>query len=837
MYRRKLLLILSAFIFSISLNADNRASVLVNDSWLYYQGDTKDGARVDLNCSDWQRIGLPHTMSLPYFEAKQFYMGFGWYRRHLNISYKDINRHITLEFDGVFQEAEIYVNGKFCGHHIGGYTGFSIDISNAVKVGNNLIAIRINNNWRPDVAARAGEHTFSGGIYRDVRLVITDRTYIDWCGTCITTPTLEQTAGSSSTVNVKTRIICHSDRPENLSIVQIVRDDKGKIIVKSSSEKTLQPQEIWTSDLTTSAVPSPRLWSPDTPYLYTLQTLLCSSGRVIDSTTSHFGFRWFRFTADHGFFLNGKHLYLRGANVHQDQAGWGDAATDSAAYRDVRMIKNCGMNFIRGSHYPHSPSFVKACDELGILFWSEAPYWSTYGDNRDGWWTASGYPITAVDTAAFEHSCLQQLREMIQIHRNSPSVIAWSMCNEPFFTDGRTLENVKSLLHKMVALSHQIDSTRPAGIGGCQRPTNRDRLDHIGDIAGYNGDGATISEFQNPGIPNIVTEYGSTMDVRPGKYSAGWGDLERNEAWKGVTWRSGQAIWCAFDHGTLASGDFGRMGFVDYQRLPKRRYYWYCHEYKGMMPPDERKEGVPAAVLLTASKKDKIKADGTDDAQLIVSVVDKNNHPLSNSPKVTLTIKSGPGQFPTGRSICFSPDDDIYIRDGQCAITIRSYYSGKTIVEASSDGLTSGRLTLSFCHGPRYKQNKTPLYSEHPYRRFIKEKIEETKIFGKNSPIFASSMEQEHTSSMSTDNDSLTYWSPLSTDVHPWLMLDTERCIILSNVSVKLSPLSLVKEYSVEYSVDGEKWATFVGKPSEARFVRIQAHQGIKISELIVHGK
>ena len=131
MNRKKVLLILSAFIFSILLNADNRASVFINDSWLYAQGDVKDGAKIDLNCSDWQRIGLPHTMSLPYFESKQFYMGYGWYRRHLNISRKEVNRHVTLEFDGVFQDAQVYVNGKLCGRHVGGYTGFSINISTA----------------------------------------------------------------------------------------------------------------------------------------------------------------------------------------------------------------------------------------------------------------------------------------------------------------------------------------------------------------------------------------------------------------------------------------------------------------------------------------------------------------------------------------------------------------------------------------------------------------------------------------------------------------------------------------------------------------------------------
>ena len=206
-----------------------------------------------------------------------------------------------------------------------------------------------------------------------------------------------------------------------------------------------------------------------------------------------------------------------------------------------------------------------------------------------------------------------------------------------------------------------------------------------------------------------------------------------------------------------------------------------------MTIPEERKEGIAAGVVLTASKSARIKADGTDDAQLIVSVVDKDQQPISNSPKVTLTIKSGPGQFPTGRSITFSPDDDIFIRDGQCAISIRSYYSGTTVVEATSDGLSSGKITLSFCDGPRYRENVTPLYSEHPYHRFTREDTKELKTFGNNSPIFASSMELKHTSSMATDNNMSTYWSPLSTDNNPWIMLDTTRCINVTSVNVKLA--------------------------------------------------
>lgn len=127
------------------------------------------------------------------------------------------------------------------------------------------------------------------------------------------------------------------------------------------------------------------------------------------------------------------------------------------------------------------------------------------------------------------------------------------------------------------------------------------RIDKIGDIAGYNGDGATQPDFQNPGIPNIVSEYGSVTSERPGKNAPGWGDLQRDNGWKGFSWRSGQAIWCGFDHGSIAGSNLGKMGIVDYFRIPKRSWYWYRNEYTQITPPEWPEEGVPAQLKLEAS--------------------------------------------------------------------------------------------------------------------------------------------------------------------------------------------------------------------------------------------
>ena len=152
------------------------------------------------------------------------------------------------------------------------------------------------------------------------------------------------------------------------------------------------------------------------------------------------------------------------------------------------------MNFIRGSHYPHHTYFAEECDRQGILFWSENCFWGTGGPKEEGYWTASAYPVREEDEREFEESCINTLTEMIRTNRNHPSIIVWSMCNEPFFTDAGTEQKTGRLLKLLVELTHRLDPTRPAAIGGAQRGG----FDTIGDIAGYNGDGAAI--FQDPGI-------------------------------------------------------------------------------------------------------------------------------------------------------------------------------------------------------------------------------------------------------------------------------------------------------------------------------------------------
>lgn len=780
----------------------------MNAFWKYSKGDHEHAEQEDFDDTSWENVGLPHSFSIPYFMSKDFYVGYGWYRKQIQLSAADLKRKLFLEFDGVFQEAEVFVNGRMAGKHVGGYTGFSVDVSPWIKKGKNLIAVRVNNLWKPDVAPRAGEHVFSGGIYRNVRLVKKEYCYISWYGTFVTTPDLAEQQGRCSRVKIETEICNESNKSGIYRLQTRILDCNGKNVATVETTETVAAGGKKIFMQLTNPVDYPALWSPQHPNLYTAVSLVYHNDRLIDSLETSFGFRWFEWTADKGFFLNGDHFYIRGANVHQDQAGWGDAVTEAAMYRDVNMIKEAGFNLIRGSHYPHAPAFSQACDETGLLFWSEAPFWGIGGFKPDGYWNSSAYPVEKKYEQAFEESALQQLREMIRIHRNHPSIVAWSMCNEAFFSAPEAMTGVRRLLKRMVDLAHQLDATRPAAVGGAQRPLADERIDRIGDLAGYNGDGATQPDFQNPGIPNLVSEYGSVTADRPGEYAPGWGDLQRDEGWKGRSWRSGQAIWCGFDHGSIAGSALGKMGIVDYFRIPKRSWYWYRNEYAGIAPPEWPGKDNPARLKLKASKIKGVKTDGTDDVQLWLTVCDASGKAVSSTPAVDLKVISGPGEFPTGRSIRFEEGSDIRIMDGQAAISFRSYYAGKTVIEASADGLEKSRIEIEFVGDKVYREGVTPIVSYRPYVRFVREQVmSELQTFGRNNPVFASSSKEGHAPGMAADGNPDTYWEAVGSDVTPYWILDTEKRLILKEIRLCV-PFEKCGGYTIEVSDDKKNWRT-----------------------------
>jgi beta-galactosidase len=789
-----------------------------NAGWRFHLGDIGGAEKVDFDDRDWQTVGLPHSFSMPYFQAPVVYVGYGWYRKDLVLPDVPAGRRWTLEFEGAFQTAEVYVNGRKAARHRGGYTGFPVDLTSALHPGRNVLAVRVDNTWDPTLAPRAGEHIFSGGIYRDVWLVATDDVHVPWTGTAVTTPGL---AGRSGAVRVATEVRNDGRRPVNVTLLTRITDGRGvTVAVLPDAAVRVAPGRTLDVAQQSARLSGLNLWSPETPTLYRAVTTLDVAGRRRDRVETEFGFRTIEWTADKGFFLNGQHRYFRGANVHQDQAGWGDAVTNAAIDRDVQLMKDAGFDFIRGSHYPHDPHFAEATDRAGLMFLPEAPFWGTAGMTSP--WSKSAYPPEPQYRAAFEDSVKQQLAELIRINRNHPSIVAWGMDNEVFFSDKETMPHVRKLLAAEVALSHRLDPTRPASVDGAQRG----EIDHIGDIAGYNGDGAVL--FPNPGIASFVAEYSSTISDRPGEYDPGWGDIEHTpgakagepSTWR-LPWRSGEVVWAGFDHGSIA-GRFGSMGLVDYARLPKRSWYWYRNAYRGIAPPAWPQPGKPAALRVTSSSPVIRHADGTDDVQLVVTVVDADGRQLSNSPPVRLALEAGPGELPTGRSIAFTPDGDIPIRDGQAAIAMRSWQRGVTRIRATSPGLADGVLTVETVDGPPFVAGVTPVAADRPY---VPRKMEvgPEQAFGLKNPTQASSSAAGHASLLANDGNAGSWWAPAPDDATPWIVIDPERIVNYRRLAVRFAPGGRC-DVSAETQDPGGVWKALADAPATADALDFTVH-------------
>ncbi|RKR80138.1 F5/8 type C domain-containing protein [Mucilaginibacter gracilis] len=807
-----------------------REKININREWKFILGDQQNAAQPGYVDTAWKNINLPHSFSTPYFGTGQWYTGYGWYRKYFDVGYAWKDKRIFIEFEGAFRDAELFVNGKPVGHHQSGYTGFSYDVTDAVRQGKNVLAVRLNNLWNPQLAPRDGDHNFCGGIYRDAYLVVTNTAHVTWYGTFVTTPVLSRASG---TVNVQTEVANQSNSTKIYVLKTSVIDPGGKIVDSFSSSMKIGAGTTANFNQTGQPIPNPKLWHPQHPYLYKTVSQLYAGELLVDTYETPFGFRSVEWTADKGFFLNGEHYYFHGANVHQDHAGWASAVTNTGFMRDVNLVRGAGFDFIRGSHYPHDPAFYDACDSLGVMMWSENDFWAAGNFTKEGsWYDRSGaYPIHTEDQKPFEESVRTSLREMIRVNRNHPSVVIWSMCNEVFFSETSTKPRVKEFLKELADYSHQLDPTRKVAIGGSQRGG----IDKQGDVAGYNGDGARI--YINPGIPNVVSEYGSTLADRPGRYIPGFGDVQGTP----LDWRSGQVLWCAFDYGThFGDGKFGHMGMIDYFRLPKRMWYWYRNEYLHIPPPEWPVEGIPAALSLTADKKTISNTDGTDDVQLIVTVLDKSGKAVSNSPDVTLTLESGPGEFPTGNIINFSATSDIAIRAGQAAIEFRSYYGGTSRVRASSPGLKDAFITIETKGLPAFIPGKTQVNAYVPYIKYGDYKNFSPTVSKSNiifqKPTRASSEAKGHTAGMADDEDVATYWAAMPNAIENWWQVDMESLTSITRVNLYFAN-DTDFGYKMQVSFDGLQWtdiytapashqtdrkrAITISKAPEARFLRI----------------
>ena len=418
-----------------------------------------------------QAVDLPHDWDI--FEGPNsgkgatgtgggwFEAGKGEYRKQLKIEngkWKIDNSLVKLHFEGVYQKAEVFVNGQKAGQHHYGYTPFTVDVTkylNKDKKQTNEVVVKVDNSTQPNCRWYSGS-----GIYRHVWLETMPALHIAENGVFVTTP---EVSANKAKVQVEVSVQNESQTDRNATVV--VGSAQLMVAVKAGESKTVT---------TTIFVNNPRLWSPESPTLYEAKVELKENGTTIDRQTAKYGIRSFSFDAENGFVLNGKKVLINGACVHHDDGVLGARAFDDAEIRKVRQMKEAGFNLIRTSHNPTTRAFLDACDSIGMLVIDEA---------FDGWRTQKNpYDYSTVIDSCFR----EDIHAMVLRDRNHPSIISWSIGNEVI---ERKDIRVVYTARQMKKAIHELDTTRPVTEALCAWDRDWEIYDphaEVLDVVGYN---------------------------------------------------------------------------------------------------------------------------------------------------------------------------------------------------------------------------------------------------------------------------------------------------------------------------------------------------------------
>jgi beta-galactosidase len=388
--------------------------------------------------------------------------GVGWYRKRFAIPSDQQGKRVRLQFDGVYMNADVWLNGEHLGDHPYGYTAFWFDLTPHVNFGSeNVLAVRVRN---------VGRNTrwYSGsGIYRHVWLTVTDPIHVAQWGTYVTTP---EVSAESATVRIQTKVWNATDRAEAVTLRTRIVDGQGGEVAQDESQAEVPTGESLEFDQTMS-VSRPALWSPDSPTLYEAVSEIEVSGSVVDELVTTFGIRSISFDSENGFLLNGEPTLLQGACMHHDNGPLGACAYDRAEERRVELMRNSGYNAVRTAHNPPSSAFLDACDRLGMLIideafdqWRQKKNAEDYHLYFDEWWQRDVESILLRD-------------------RNHPCVIMWSTGNE---IPERYMDEGVETGQMLADYMRQLDPTRPvtAGVNG---PSEKaDGMFGTLDVCGYN---------------------------------------------------------------------------------------------------------------------------------------------------------------------------------------------------------------------------------------------------------------------------------------------------------------------------------------------------------------
>lgn len=627
-------------VFCNKMKAGARERLSFNEDWTFHLGEVPDASSLDFDDSQWRRLHLPHDWAIEGDFSKHnpsgtgggaLPGGIGWYRKSFVVDAKEKGKHFYIDFDGVYMNAEVFVNGVSLGKRPYGYISFRYELTPYIIWNRkNVIAVRVDNAEQPN------SRWYSGcGIYRNVWLTKVNPLHIAQWGTYVTA---KEVSEHRATLRVCTKIQQEKDvytsSVTKAALVTTVWDANGQKVGEASSEVEIEAgampeveQEI--------EIQNPIRWSVEHPYLYKVKSEIRRNGKLVDEDETLTGIRSFRFDARKGFFLNGEPVKIKGVCLHHDLGCLGAAVNVRALERQLEILKGMGCNGIRCSHNPPAPELLDLCDRMGFIVMDEA---------FDMWRRKK----TAHDYARyFDEWHERDLRDFIMRDRNHPSVFLWSIGNEVLEqwsdakADTMSLEeanlilnfghsadmlakgdemSVNSLLTKKLAdMVKELDATRPV-TAGCNEPNPKNHLFRSGalDIIGYNYHNKNVVEVPKnfPGYPFLLTESNSALMTRgyyrmpsdtvfvwPARWDkpfhdesfscssyenchVPWGNTheETLKLIKKNDFISGQYIWTGFDYigeptpyGWPARSSY--FGIVDLAGFPKDVYYLYQSEW------------------------------------------------------------------------------------------------------------------------------------------------------------------------------------------------------------------------------------------------------------------
>ena len=576
------ILVLAAFIVFIPGAAQAADFEDFNGGWRFHLGDAADADRPDFDDSAWQAVRLPHT---PRIEAlvtgtagpdSRQWQGICWYRKSFAINSSTTGKTVILKFGAAMRIAEVWVNGESLGKHVGDYLPVVPDVSKQVhRDSPNVVAVRLDNTDNPDIGPKplaTLDFNFYGGLYRDAELIVKNPLHISepnlanevaGGGIFVTFPQVDD---GHATVRVQTHVQNDDAKPYEPVVRTSILDKDGKLLAKDESSATPIAGGKNAQFVQELELSNPPLWSIDTPNLCTLVSEVVAEGKVVDRQGTRVGIRTIKITKD-GLWLNGKKTFLRGTNRHQEYPYIGYALSNNAQYRDAKKIKDAGFDYIRLSHYPQSPAFLDACDELGLLVENSVTGWQYFANKPE-----------------FKENQYRQCAEFVRRDRNHPCVLLWEVSlNETRMP--------KEFMDKMNAIAHaeypgdQCFTCGWAGDydvfiqarqhGGCRSVKNRPCL-----VSEY-GDWEYFA--QNAGLNQE-----KWADLKPAERSSrqARGDGEVRLLQQALNFQEAHNdnrkttafadnLWVMYDYNRGYSPDLETSGCMDVFRLPKPAYFFY----------------------------------------------------------------------------------------------------------------------------------------------------------------------------------------------------------------------------------------------------------------------